>query len=65
VDDIRWLMARLGRVSDGQLREALEAAGATAAEQSCYARAVRTRIERLRAAAGEVSPRVRTRAPLR
>jgi hypothetical protein len=56
VDDIRWLMARLGRVTDGQLREALEAAGATPAEQSCYARAVRTRIERLRVVAAGESP---------
>ncbi len=65
VDDIRWLMARLGRITDRQLREALEAAGATPAEQSCYARAVRTRIERLRVVVAGPSPRPRTRGRAR
>jgi hypothetical protein len=67
VDDVRWLLARLGRVTDGQLREALEAAGATRADQSCYTRAVRARIERLRAAAGGASPtrHSRRRSPTR
>jgi hypothetical protein len=65
VDDIQWLMARLGRITDRQLREALGAAGATPAEQSCYGRAVRTRIERLRAAAEDRLPRPPPRASRR
>ncbi len=68
VDDVRWLMARLGRISDGQLREALEAAGATREEQSCYTRAVRARIEELRRAAPEgrsTRQALRRRTPVR
>ncbi len=55
VDDIRWLMRRLGHVSDRQLRDALAAAGASPDEQSCFARGVRVRIERLRSAAARAA----------
>lgn len=46
--DVAWLMKYLGRISDGQLRQGLRAAGANASEENCFARAVRARIEQLR-----------------
>ncbi len=51
-DDIRWLMQRLGRVSDDQLRDGLTASGATPEEREKYVRALRIRIGALRKAAG-------------
>jgi hypothetical protein len=47
VDDVRWLMTYLGRISDNQLRTALEASGATAEETACFVPAIRDRIEQL------------------
>jgi hypothetical protein len=49
--DVQWIMERLGRISDDQLRDALVAAGASSDEASCYASAVRGRLDRLKAAA--------------
>jgi hypothetical protein len=51
VEDVRWLLRYLGRVSDAQLRAGLTAAGATPEETQCFAAAVRARIEQLKAVA--------------
>jgi hypothetical protein len=48
VDDVRWLMQYLGRITDDQIRAALTASGANQRETDCFARAVRDRIEQLR-----------------
>jgi hypothetical protein len=48
VDDVRWLMQYLGRVTDQQLRDGLTASGATPKEVACFAGALRNRIEQLR-----------------
>ncbi len=60
VDDIGWLLSRLGRITDAQLREGLDAAGATGEEATCFVQAIRDRVERLRRAtagqAGEAQP---------
>jgi hypothetical protein len=47
VEDVQWLMQRLGRLSDAQIRAALEASGADANETACFAPAVRTRLDLL------------------
>jgi hypothetical protein len=59
VEDVRWAMRYLGRITDRQLREGLAASGASRAEIGCYQRAMRSRIEQLRrlAASGEVGAR--------
>ena len=54
VGDVRWLMKYLGAVTDSQIRSGLLASGATPAEQDCFGRELRTRIERLRSVAGAV-----------
>lgn len=51
VSDVRWLCQYLGRVSDEQLRAALEASGADAQETEQFNRALRARIEQLERAA--------------
>jgi hypothetical protein len=52
VEDVRWLMKYLGRVTDSQLKLGLMAAGATEEEQRCFSRELRRRIEQLRLVAG-------------
>ncbi|HYP13090.1 MAG TPA: hypothetical protein VEQ63_04140 [Bryobacteraceae bacterium] len=47
VDNVRWLLGRLGKVTDEQLRAGLRASGASTSEQDCFTRALRTRIEQL------------------
>jgi hypothetical protein len=49
--DVRWIWQRLGRISDEQLRDGLEACGATPEEVSCYVSAMRARLDRLKAVA--------------
>ena len=49
VQDVRWLMSYLSRVSDRQLRAALDASGATPGEAACFVGAVRQRINQLKA----------------
>ena len=49
VEDVRWLMQYLGKVSDAQIRVGLKASGATIEEEDCFTRALRQRIEQLRA----------------
>jgi hypothetical protein len=46
--DVPWLMLYLGKLTDEQIRAALEASGATAEETQCFGPAVRDRIEQLR-----------------
>jgi len=52
IDDVRWLLQYLGRITDAQIRDGLEASGATPQENECYARSLRQRIQQLEAAAG-------------
>jgi hypothetical protein len=47
VEDVRWLLRYLGRVTDAQIRDALTASGASADEKACFAAALRSRIEQL------------------
>jgi hypothetical protein len=47
VEDVRWLMRYLGRISDAQIRQALEASGASVMEVDVFARALRERLTRL------------------
>jgi hypothetical protein len=51
ISDVRWLMARLARVSDENLLTALRASGANAHERVHFVRALRMRIDQLRRAA--------------
>lgn len=47
IEDVRWLQAYLGRVTDAQLRDGLLASGASEDEAACFTRAIRERIEQL------------------
>ena len=47
VEDVRWLLAYLSRVSDEELRAGLRASGAASAEIAEYADAIRRRISQL------------------
>lgn len=49
LDDVRWILTYLGRISDVQLREGLLASGATPAAAQCFAQALSERIARLQA----------------
>ncbi len=49
VEDVRWLCRFLGRITDAQLREALAASGASPDDTDRFTRALRGRIEALRA----------------
>jgi hypothetical protein len=48
VSDLQWLMQYLGKITDEQIHEGLEASGARPEEITCYSDALRRRIERLR-----------------
>jgi hypothetical protein len=48
VRDVRWVMQYLGRLSDGQIRSALRASGASPHEERCFTRAFRLRLRQLR-----------------
>ena len=50
VEDVRWLMCYLGRLSDAQIRDALTASGATRDDTARFTAAIRDRIEQLRRA---------------
>jgi hypothetical protein len=56
IDDVRWLLQYLGRITDAQIRTGLLASGAAPGEQDCFARALRVRIEQLRQLAGPPAP---------
>jgi hypothetical protein len=47
VDDVRWLLKYLGKVTDKQLTDGLAASGAEPENVDCFARALRMRIEQL------------------
>ena len=51
VNDVAWLSRYLGRITDAQLREALQASGASPEETERFTRAIRERIEAVRAVA--------------
>jgi hypothetical protein len=51
VDDVRWLLQYLGRISDRQIQDGLAASGATPSEVDCFSNALRQRIEQLQRAA--------------
>lgn len=53
ISDVRWLLRTLGRITDSQLRDGLQASGATPEEVDCFARAVRDRINQLKECVGE------------
>ena len=52
VEDVRWLLQYLGRLTDDQITGALASSGATPGQLECYARAVRNRIDQLKRIAG-------------
>jgi hypothetical protein len=52
VDDVRWLMKYLGKITDEQLKAGLVASAATPEETECFQREIRARIEQLRSIAG-------------
>ncbi|MDX2150294.1 MAG: hypothetical protein SFV54_06150 [Bryobacteraceae bacterium] len=60
VDDVRWLMQYLGRISDSQIRAALRAAAAGPHQTECFTRSLRTRIQALRRLASSPAPPRRT-----
>jgi hypothetical protein len=45
--DVKWILQYLGKITDTQIRQGLEASGATPEETACYAQALRQRIEKL------------------
>jgi hypothetical protein len=47
VADVQWLLQYLGKISDEQIRQGLEASGATPKEIACYSQALRQRIQML------------------
>lgn len=53
ISDVRWLLRTLGHITDDQLREGLQASGATSEEVDCFARAVRDRINQLKECVGD------------
>ena len=48
VSDVKWLLQSLARVSDGQLRDGLQASGASPDEVACFTAALRDRINQLK-----------------
>jgi hypothetical protein len=63
IEHMKWLMSRLGKLSDAQIDAALTASGATSEEKACYSKAFRSRLDQLRIIGdGESGPTVtRTR----
>ena len=55
VNDAGWLYRYLGRITDAQLRDALEASGASADEVTRFSRALRERISQLGRVGSDVS----------
>ncbi len=61
VDDVRWLLRYLGRISDRQIRDALLASGAQPDEAECFGAALRQRINSLKeTAVTKINHRVAT-----
>ena len=57
VEDVRWLLGYLGRVTDVQIQSGLKASGATSEETTCFATQLRERINQLRRAVTETGAR--------
>ena len=53
VDDVQWLLQYLGKITDEQIRNGLEASGASSNETACFTEALRKRIEQLQSAVGK------------
>jgi hypothetical protein len=56
VQDVAWLAGNLGRLGDGQIRDALRASGAKTDEVECYLRAFRSRVAQLEKVSAGVEP---------
>ena len=57
VEDVRWLYRYLGRITDAQLRDALDASGASQEDTDRFAVSLRERIEQIgRAGSGKWQP---------
>ena len=56
VEDARWLYRCLGHITDAQLRDALIASGANAAEAESFSNSIRDRIEQIGRAGSPSSP---------
>ena len=54
VEDVAWLYRYLGRITDTQVRAALQASGATEEDTQRFTRALRARIVQLGHASGDV-----------
>lgn len=61
VEDVQWLMSRLGRLTNTQIGAALEASGATVEEKNCYSQAFRTRLAQLKNLPADTSIRTTTK----
>jgi hypothetical protein len=48
VNDVKWLMGYVGRITDQQIRDGLKASGATPDEIDRFARSIRNRIDQMR-----------------
>lgn len=48
VSDVKWLLQYLGRITDDQIRSALQSSGATSEESECFTAALRDRINQLK-----------------
>jgi hypothetical protein len=57
VNDVKWLLQYLGRITDAQIRRGLVASGATPEELECYATSLQQRIQQLQAIAAQDSER--------
>jgi len=53
IDDVRWLCQYLGRLTDDQLRAALDASGATPEENAAFTASLRARISQLQSVASD------------
>jgi len=51
VSDVKWLLQYLGGITDAQLRDGLQASGATPEEVECFTQSLRDRINQLKAVA--------------
>jgi len=57
VEDVRWLLRYLGKISDAQIQNGLKASGATVEEVACFATQLRERINQLERAVNESGAR--------
>jgi hypothetical protein len=48
VNDVKWLVGYVGRITDQQIRDGLKASGATPDEVDVFTRAIRNRIDQMR-----------------